>query len=130
MGPDRGAASAEGRRSRPRSGCPVPGATERLGVADALHDELQYSQGAFYRRMEAMTPALPAVSGRYVGEMLEIARTMESCSLTAGFHEGAAELYRLLERSPFSAERRDTVDPTRGLRQTVEACAKVGTDSG
>ncbi|MDJ0611146.1 MAG: DUF1932 domain-containing protein [Kiloniellales bacterium] len=101
-------------------------AAERLGVADALHDELQYSQGAFYRRMEAMTPALPAVSARYVGEMLEIAKTMESCALTAGFHEGAAELYRLLARSPFASERRDTVDPTRGLRGTVEACAEVG----
>ena len=100
-------------------------AAERLGVADALHDELQYSQGAFYRRMEAMTPALPAVSARYVGEMLEIARTMESCGLTGGFHEGAAELYRLLERSPFSAERRDTVDPERGLRRTIEVCAEV-----
>ncbi len=105
-------------------------AAERLGVADELHEELQYSQKGFYRRMESMTPALPAVSGRYVGEMLEIAKTMESCALTPVFHEGAAELYRLLAGSPFASERRDTVDPTRGLRRTIEVCAEVGSGNG
>ena len=102
-------------------------AAERLGVADELHDELQHSQGAMYRRMEAMTPALPAVSDRYVGEMREIAKTMTACGLTAGFHEAAADLYRLLDKSPFASERRDTVDRDRTLRQTIEVCARAVT---
>ena len=80
-----------------------------------------------YKRMETMTPALPAVSDRYVGEMLEIAKTMAACGLTTGFHDGAAELYGLLARSPFSSERRDTVDKDRTLRQTIEACSRAGT---
>ena len=103
-------------------------AAERLGVGDELHAELQSSQAATYARMESMTPALPAVSGRYIGEMLEIAKTMAGCDMTSGFHEGAADLYRLLEKSPFASERRDTVDKSRTLRQTVEACARVGRD--
>lgn len=100
-------------------------AAERLGVADELHEELQYSQAGFYRRMEAMTPALPAVSARFTGEMFEIARTLESCGLSPGFHQGAAALYQLLAASPFASERRDTVDPDRDLRRTIEVCAKV-----
>lgn len=102
-------------------------AAERLGIAEELHDELQSSQSAMYKRMENMTPALPAVSDRYVGEMLEIVKTMAGCGMTTGFHEGAADLYRLLDESPFSSERRDTVDKSRSLRQTIEVCARAGT---
>jgi 3-hydroxyisobutyrate dehydrogenase-like beta-hydroxyacid dehydrogenase len=103
-------------------------AAERLGVGDELHGELQSSQAAIYKRMESMTSALPAVSGRYIGEMLEIAKTMEACAMPDGFHEGSAKLYGLLDKSPFASERRDTVDKTRTLRQTIEACAKAGGD--
>lgn len=102
-------------------------AAERLGVADELHEELQSSQPVMYKRMETMTPALPAVSDRYVGEMLEIAATLAAHDVPSGFHEGAAELYRLLDKSPFSSERRDTVDKSRTLRQTIEACSRAGT---
>ncbi len=100
-------------------------AAERMGVADELHGELQSSQKAIYQRMETMTPALPAVSARYVGEMLEIAATLAAHGVTPGFHEGAADLYRLLDKSPFASERRDTVDKSRTLRQTIEACARA-----
>jgi 3-hydroxyisobutyrate dehydrogenase-like beta-hydroxyacid dehydrogenase len=99
-------------------------AAERLGVADELHVELPYSVPDLYRRMETMVPALPAVSGRYIGEMEEIARTMDSAGLTPNFHLGATELYRLLETTPFAAERRDTVDRSRGLRRTVQVAAE------
>lgn len=101
-------------------------AAERMGVSDELHQELQASQAAAYKRMENMTSALPAVSNRYVGEMLEIAKALDSVDLPAGVHEGAADLYRLLNQSPFAAERRDTVDKSRTLRQTIEVCARVG----
>jgi len=99
-------------------------AAEKLGVADELYDELAYSQGALLKRMEIMTSALPAVAGRFAGEMREIAATLESVGVTSGFHDGAAELYELLDRAPLSAERRDTVDPDRTLRQTIEICAE------
>ncbi len=101
-------------------------AAERLEVADELHEELRVSQQSIYQRMESMTPALPAVSDRYVGEMLEIAKTLEACGVTSGFHDGAAEIFRLLDNSPFASERRDTVDQNRTLRQTIEVCARTG----
>ncbi len=54
----------------------------------------------------------------------EIAKTMESAGVTANFHVGATELYRVLEKTPFAAERRDTVDPERTLRQSLEVFAR------
>ncbi len=99
-------------------------AAEQMGVTDELYEELAYSQGAVLKRMENMTPALPAVAERFAGEMREIAATLGSVGVPSGFHEGAAELYELLDRSPLSAERRDTVDRDRTLRQTIEICAE------
>ncbi len=99
-------------------------AAESLGVADEIHQELAMSVPAFYKRMEAVVPKLPAVSARYIGEMKEIAKTMESAGVTANFHVAATELYRVLEKTPFAAERRDTVDPDRTLRQSLEVFAR------
>lgn len=99
-------------------------AAETLGVADEIHQELALSVPALYGRMENVVPKLPAVSARYIGEMKEIAKTMESAGVTANFHVGATELYRVLEKTPFAAERRDTVDPDRTLRQSLEVFAR------
>jgi len=95
-------------------------AAEKLGVADEIHEEYEYSIGAMYARMENMTPGLPAVAERYAPEMDEIAKTLGAIDLPTGFHEGAAELYRLLTLSPYASEIRETVDRNRTMRQTVE----------
>ena len=99
-------------------------AAEGLGVADELFEELTYSQEATLSRMERMTPALPAVSARYIGEMREIAKTLASIGLTGAFHNGAADLYQLMEKTPLADEIRETVDKDRTLRQTIEVCAE------
>lgn len=99
-------------------------AAEQLGIADEIHAELAASVPALYKRMENVTSALPAVAGRYTGEMKEIARTMKNAGVTPNFHIGATELYELLAQSPFASERRDTVDRDRTLRQTLEVCAR------
>jgi hypothetical protein len=39
-----------------------------------------------------------------------------------------AKFNRLLEKSPFSPEQRETVDKNRTLQQTFEVCAKAGTE--
>lgn len=100
-------------------------AAEKLNVSEELHNELIYSQAAIYKRMEAMTPALPAVSDRYIGEMEEIAKTLRTIAMPPGFHQGAADLYRLMTKSPFAAEIRETVDKNRTMRQTITGCAAV-----
>ena len=99
-------------------------AAEALGVGDELHEELSYSQEAQLKRMENMTPALPAVSARYIGEMREISKTMGSVGVTSGFHDGSTAVYELMVRTPYANERRDTVDNSRTLRQTIQTCAE------
>ena len=99
-------------------------AAEKLGVADELHEELAYSVAPLYKRMEAMTPSLPATSGRYMGEMREIARTMEDCGVTPHFHIGSLEVYEVLNRTPYAAELRETVDKSRTMRETVRTAAE------
>ena len=57
--------------------------------------------------------------------MEEIAKTMSAIGMPSGFHDGSAELYELMTKSPYASEIRETVDKSRTMRQTVEGCAAV-----
>ena len=75
----------------------VAAASRRLGVEDALRAEWEASQPGLISRLAASSgPASKA--WRWVGEMEEIAATLEGAGLPAGFHRAAAEVYgRLAE---------------------------------
>jgi ureidoglycolate lyase len=66
-----------------------------------------------------MVPRLPVDAGRWIGEMEEIAATLGDAGLPREFHEGAANLFRLLENTPIAAETRETIDPTRTLEDVL-----------
>ena len=74
-------------------------AAARLGLYEPLVNELQQSQPDRYSSMTHSLPAAPAKAGRWIGEMEEIARTLASVGAPAGFHEGAAEIYRLVHEA-------------------------------
>jgi len=74
-------------------------AASRLGLYEPLVEELQQSQPDRYSNMAHSLPATPAKAGRWIGEMEEIARTLASIGAPAGFHEGAAEIYRLVHEA-------------------------------
>ena len=57
--------------------------------------------------------------------MEEIARTFADAGVTPGFHEGAAEIFRLLAKTPFASETRDSIDLTRTVGETIEAAARL-----
>jgi 3-hydroxyisobutyrate dehydrogenase-like beta-hydroxyacid dehydrogenase len=71
-------------------------AAARLGVNEALRAEFVESQPALLERMQHGVPAMVPKAHRWVGEMVEIARTFEACGLTPRTFEGAAELYALV----------------------------------
>lgn len=71
-------------------------AAEALGVRRALLEEYRTSQAAMLQRMEGGLPGMPPKSRRWVGEMEEIAATMDSVGLTPKFHEAAADMYRFV----------------------------------
>jgi len=95
-------------------------AAEALGVGQVLRDELADSAAATYRHMQATIPRLPADSGRWIGEMEEIARTFEAAGVSPHFHLGARDTFKLLARTPFAAETRATIDPDRSMEQSVQ----------
>jgi 3-hydroxyisobutyrate dehydrogenase-like beta-hydroxyacid dehydrogenase len=97
---------------------------EALGVGDVVREEWRVSAPGVYDRMHKSVPWLAADAARWVGEMHEIARTFESCGVTPRFHQGAADIFRLLDASPFSAETRETLDRSRTLEQTIKALAE------
>lgn len=99
-------------------------AAEQLGVTEALLAEFEHSQAAVLAAMRARVPFLPADSARWVGEMEEIAQTFGDAGITPGFHDGAAEVFRVLERTPFAAETRADMDRSRTLEDALAVYAK------
>ena len=79
-------------------------AAERLGLRDVLWREFEVSQTKAAASMTENTPFLPADSARWVGEMEEISATFTQAGLPSGFHEAAADIFRLLARSQFASE--------------------------
>lgn len=100
-------------------------AAEAQGLAAELRAEFEYSQGQALAQMEARVPRLPADSGRWIGEMEEIAKTFADAGVTPGFHEGAAEIFRLLSQTPFASETGETIDESRTLEETLREAAKL-----
>lgn len=95
-------------------------AAQKLGVLDTLLEEFEGSQAAALTAMRARVPFLPADSGRWVGEMEEIAATFSEASVTSGFHDGAADIFRLLAKTPFASETRQTMDKSRTLEEALQ----------
>lgn len=92
-------------------------AAEALGIREVLEAEWQ---GDVLDRMARRVPALPADAGRWIGEMEQIAETYASAGVTANYHKGAADMYRLLNSTPFAAESRETMDKSRTMQDSVK----------
>ncbi|MEE8363863.1 MAG: DUF1932 domain-containing protein [Dehalococcoidia bacterium] len=97
----------------------VATAAESLGIADELRAEFESSQPDAYGKMRAAVPRMAIDAGRWVGEMEEIAATFSAAGVTGKLHEGAAELFRMLDTTPFAAETRQTIDRSRTLEDAV-----------
>ena len=100
-------------------------AAEMQGLTADLRTEFEYSQQQALAQMETRIPHLPVDSGRWIGEMEEIAKTFADAGVTPGFHEGAADIFRLLSQTPFASETRETMDESRTLEETLREAAKL-----
>ena len=97
---------------------------EALGVRRELCDEFEFSQKAAFAQMQERVPRLPADSERWIGEMEEISATFAGAGTPSGFHDAAAEIFRILARTPFAGETRETIDTSRTLDEAVTAYVK------
>jgi len=99
-------------------------AAHQLGVFDETVAEFTDSQAPALAAMQNRSPKIPADAGRWIGEMEEISATLASVGVTSGFHDGAAEIYRVLNRTPFAAETRETLDMSRTIGEAIPVYAK------
>jgi 3-hydroxyisobutyrate dehydrogenase-like beta-hydroxyacid dehydrogenase len=104
----------------------------QLGVYDEAVAEYADSQAGALAAMQGRVPRIPADAGRWIGEMEEIAATLAAVGVTSAFHDGAAEIYRVLDQTPFAAETRETMDPSRTIDEAIPVYARFlkGDESG
>ena len=95
----------------------------RMGLYEDLVAEFQMSQAARYRWIEEWLPTIPPKASRWVGEMEEIAKTLEEQGMTPLIHHGAAEMYRFIGQSPLAEETPETWDPNRTVKQMIQSLA-------
>ncbi len=95
-------------------------AARTYGLSNPFHAELEESRPAEFAAMNRIVPRLPLDAARWVGEMHEISETFAAAGLPADFHQGAAEVFELLARTPIAAETRETADPSRTLADALE----------
>ena len=100
-------------------------AARSLGLYQELVSELASSQGEALHRAEVGIPRLPANSGRWIGEMDEIAATFDAAGVTPHFHQGAAEIFKLLARTSFATESPEGTDESRTLAETIDVLAEL-----
>jgi len=103
-------------------------AAEKLGLTEELTAEFGFSQKPALDAMRARIPRLPADSARWVGEMEEIAATFADAGVTSHFHDGAADIFRVLAQTPFAAETRETIDTSRTMEDALKVFATVETN--
>ena len=96
-------------------------AAESMNLTDELIAEFEFSQPAALSQMSSGISRLPPNAHRWVGEMEEIASTFANLGITPSFHKGAAEMYRLLSRTPYASESPETADKDRPTRDTIRA---------
>lgn len=95
-------------------------AAEHYGFTEHLRGRLPGSQAGTVDLIDQAITRLPTLSGRYIGEMEQIAETFASIGLPSGFHDASAELFRLLNKTPMASERRGEIDPNRTPLDTLK----------
>lgn len=90
-----------------------------LDLFAPLSAELELSQNDAWQRMQFTTPFIAPDSGRWIGEMNEIAATFRSAHLPSGFHEAAAQVFEAAAATPLAAATRETADFSTPLADVV-----------
>jgi 3-hydroxyisobutyrate dehydrogenase-like beta-hydroxyacid dehydrogenase len=99
-----------------------------MGLTEDYLEELRQSQPAMLAAMERMIPRIPLDAGRWKGEMHEISSTFAEAGVTPKFHQGAADMMALADRTPISLETRETVDASRTLVQVLDMYVAARSD--
>ena len=100
-------------------------AAQKMGLTEQLKEEFAFSQQGALAAMESGISRLPANAHRWIGEMEEISSTFASLGVTPHFHMGAADVYKLLNETPFAEETPETIDKNRSSWDTISVAADM-----
>jgi 3-hydroxyisobutyrate dehydrogenase-like beta-hydroxyacid dehydrogenase len=98
-------------------------AAERLGVARVLEQQLQQSQTERFAWALSQFPVLPPKAYRWVPEMLEISKTLDTTGMTPKMFQGAADIYRFVAGTSLGKETPENRDKTRKGEDVVRLLA-------
>ncbi|MFC1957269.1 DUF1932 domain-containing protein [Chloroflexota bacterium] len=87
-------------------------AARALGLEDALKAEFEISHSDIAEKLVGRIPSMPRRARRWVGEMEEIAATFEGLGMTPFMLQGAAEMYRLVSKTPLADQTSREPDPS------------------
>jgi len=98
-------------------------AAQRLGVDALLEQQARQSRTDLFDWAIGQFPLLPSKAYRWVPEMLEIARTLETSGVGPRMFEGAAAICEFVAGTALGAETPEGRDLTRGGKDVVRALA-------
>jgi 3-hydroxyisobutyrate dehydrogenase-like beta-hydroxyacid dehydrogenase len=99
-------------------------AARRLGVEAVLERQLRQSRGDLYDWALSQFPALPPKAYRWVPEMLEISKTLDSAGITPRVFQGAADIYAFVAATELGKETPENRDKNRSGEQVVQMLAQ------
>jgi 3-hydroxyisobutyrate dehydrogenase-like beta-hydroxyacid dehydrogenase len=99
-------------------------ATQRLGVAELLEQQLAQSRAELHDWALRQFPALPPKAYRWAPEMDEIAKTLAASGIGPKVFEGAAEIYRFVAATPLGRETPENRDRKRSGAEVVRVLAQ------
>ena len=97
-------------------------AAQRLGVADALYKQCEGPRKYFHDWIVRTLPIMPPKSYRWVPEVDEIARTLESAGLSGDMMRASAKVFAAVAQTPLGQE---TSEQREALNRSGEEVARL-----
>jgi hypothetical protein len=96
------------------------------GVLECVLDDLRASNPTLADGAARSIGRAATKSGRYVGEMREIAATQAAAGLPRELFDGFAEVYAALARTPLAARSPESIGADTGLGEVLDALSAAG----
>ncbi|MDA8124635.1 MAG: DUF1932 domain-containing protein [Deltaproteobacteria bacterium] len=98
-------------------------AGRRLGIGEALVDQIKETERGIYDAVMRKLTVMPPKAYRWVPEMNQIARCLESTGMTPRMMQGAADIYEFVAATTLGRETPESRDPSRTSEDVVRLLA-------
>src|SRR3546814_7367428 len=94
-----------------------------MRISDWSSDVCSSDLATLLNWFEKQVPIMPPKAYRWVGEMEEIAKTFATLNMTPAMLEGAADMFRFIEKTPLGRETPEARSRGTTLAEVVETLA-------